>query len=113
MNIYHFVLCRNYGADTTAIGSTVWDLRISAAAATTNPEYRARLLIGERAKEVELLRPADLLWELDVDGGERAQREGSSRKEEDGQMIEGGRGWESERVLRRRDDGGRGDHDRA
>ena len=111
MNIYHFVL--GGGGDTIAIGGSVGDLRITAAATTTDLEDRARFLVRERAQESELLRSADRLWELDVDAGERGGRQGGSRKEEDGQMTEGGRGWKGKCVLRGRDDGGGGDQDRA
>lgn len=108
LDIDHFVLCG--GADPIAIGGSVGDLRITAA---TDLEDGARFLVGERAQEGELLRGADRLGELDVDAGERGGRQGGARKEEDGQMTEGGRGWKGKCVLRGRDNGGGGDQDRA
>lgn len=60
-----------------------------------------------------MLRLAHLLWELNVDAGKCREREGGSRKKEDGQMTESGGSWKSESVLRWGDDGGGGDQDGA
>lgn len=95
------------------IGGSVQDLRIPTPAATADFEDRARFFIRERAQESELLRPTDLVWELNVDARERRKRQGSSRKEEDGQMAEGRGSWKTERALRGRDDGGRSNQDGA
>ena len=54
-----------------------------------------------------------MLRELNVDAGERGERETGSRKEEDGQLTKGGRGRKSECALRGRDNGGGGDQDGA
>lgn len=114
LDVYHLVLRRRYGGPNTAgIGGSVQDLRIPTAAALTDFEDGARFFVGERAQKSELVRRANLLGELNVDAGERGEREAGSWEEKDGQLTKGGRGRKSECALRGRDDGGGGDQDGA
>lgn len=111
LDIHHFVL--GGGCGGTAGGGCVRDLRIPAAAASTDSEDGARFLVGERAQESKLWRRAGQLGQLDVNPGQRAERQRGPRKQEDGQMAEGRGGWDGECNLCGRDDGGGRDQDGA